>query len=103
LGDRWLSPIIVTFFNPADKKFEFNGFYDLMKVKVFFIYPGKLTVVDSFRIGCIGRMDKLVTQQVVQAAEASLAELGVVNARAPQAAFEERAKMVEESTVADIV
>ena len=26
-----------------------------MKAKGFIIYPGKLTVVDSFRIGCIGR------------------------------------------------
>ena len=52
LQDRWLSPIIVTFFNPADPKFEFNRFYDLMKARGFIIYPGKLTVADSFRRKC---------------------------------------------------
>jgi 2-aminoethylphosphonate-pyruvate transaminase len=55
LDDRWLSPIIVTFFCPADPAFDFNRFYDAMKARGFIIYPGKLTVVDSFRIGCIGR------------------------------------------------
>jgi 2-aminoethylphosphonate-pyruvate transaminase len=51
LEARWLSPIIVTFFCPADPKFVFSNFYDLMKQKGFIIYPGKLTVVDSFRMG----------------------------------------------------
>jgi len=103
LSDQWLSPIIVTFFNPADKKFEFNRFYDLMKAKGFIIYPGKLTVVDSFRIGCIGQMDQIVMQQVVQAARESLTELGVANARAPQTAFEERARLDNQNTVDGIV
>ncbi|MDD9922849.1 MAG: 2-aminoethylphosphonate--pyruvate transaminase, partial [Boseongicola sp.] len=58
LADRWLSPIIVTFFCPADPNFSFQGFYDAMKARGFIIYPGKLTVVDSFRIGCIGRLDE---------------------------------------------
>ena len=40
--------------------FDFGRFYDLMKAKGFIIYPGKLTVVDSFRVGCIGRMDEHV-------------------------------------------
>jgi hypothetical protein len=30
-----------------------------MKAQGFIIYPGKLTVVDSFRVGCIGRMDAM--------------------------------------------
>ena len=54
LKDRWLSPIIVTFFCPTDPAFDFTRFYDAMKSRGFIIYPGKLTVVDSFRIGCIG-------------------------------------------------
>jgi hypothetical protein len=29
-----------------------------MKARGFIIYPGKLTVVDSFRLGCIGRLDE---------------------------------------------
>ena len=93
LGDEWLSPIIVTFFSPAHENFKFEHFYDLMKDKGFIIYPGKLTVADSFRIGCIGRMDEHVMHRVVQAAEASLAEMGVDTATPPSAALAERARL----------
>ncbi len=93
LQNRWLSPIIVTFFCPADERFEFGRFYDLMKDRGFIIYPGKLTVVDSFRVGCIGQMDEQVMRQVVAAAKDSLAEMGVANAAPPVQALEERAKL----------
>ena len=90
LRDRWLSPIIVTFFNPADPNFEFNRFYDLMKARGFIIYPGKLTVVDSFRVGCIGRMDHHVMARVVDAARTCLQEMGVASAAPPASALNER-------------
>jgi len=90
LKDRWLSPIIVTFFSPADPHFVFARFYELMKAKGFIIYPGKLTVVDSFRIGCIGQMDEHVMRQVVQAAGETLAEMGVASGVPPAAAMKER-------------
>ncbi len=93
LANRWLSPIIVTFFCPADPNFVFDRFYDLMKDKGFIIYPGKLTVVDSFRVGCIGQMDEHVMRQVVAAARESLAEMGVASAAPPEAALQERAKL----------
>jgi len=93
LADRWLSPIIVTFFCPSDPKFVFADFYDAMKARGFIIYPGKLTVVDSFRIGCIGRMDHYVMQRAVDAAGAALSQMGVLSATPPAAALEERAKL----------
>jgi len=93
LRDRWLSPIIVTFFNPAHPGFDFPRFYELMKHKGFIIYPGKLTVVDSFRIGCIGRIDEHVMRKVVEAAGQSLQEMGVDTAAPPQSAIAERAKL----------
>lgn len=93
LHDRWLSPIIVTFFNPADPRFEFSVFYELMKERGFIIYPGKLTKVDSFRIGCIGQLDTRVMQGVVQAASKSLEEMGVKSARPSDKAFAEREKL----------
>lgn len=93
LKDRWLSPIIVTFFNPADPKFEFARFYDRMKAKGFIIYPGKLTIVDSFRVGCIGRMDADVMRRVTGAAGETLAEMGVASAEPPEKAMIERAKL----------
>lgn len=93
LADRWLSPIIVTFFNPVDPAFDFTRFYDLMKAQGFIIYPGKLTVVDSFRIGCIGRMDASVMQGVVDAAAHALREMGVSDAAPPAQALAERARL----------
>ncbi|MDX8441324.1 2-aminoethylphosphonate--pyruvate transaminase [Mesorhizobium australafricanum] len=93
LKDRWLSPIIVTFFSPAHPNFVFDGFYELMKDKGFIIYPGKLTVVDSFRIGCIGQMDEHVMRRVVEAASQSLNEMSVDTAAPSPAAIAERAKL----------
>ncbi len=93
LRDHWLSPIIVTFFNPADAKFEFSRFYDLMKQKGFIVYPGKLTVVDSFRVGCIGQMDHHVMRAVVDAARQSLDEMGVTSAAPPKSALNERQRL----------
>ena len=93
LGERWLSPIIVTFFCPADPRFDFTQFYDLMKSKGFIIYPGKLTVVDSFRIGCIGQMDDQIMLKVVKAAKQSLQEMGVSDASPPIKALDERKRL----------
>jgi len=95
LDERWLSPIIVTFFCPADRAFEFTKFYDLMKSEGYIIYPGKLTVVDSFRIGCIGRMDAYVMKGVVSAAKKALEMMGVESAAPPEAAFLERQRLSE--------
>lgn len=93
LDSRWLSPVIVTFFCPADGNFVFSRFYDLMKARGFILYPGKLTVADSFRIGCIGQMDEHVMRRVAAAARETLAEMGVASAAPPAAALEERAKL----------
>ncbi len=93
LKNRWLSPIIVTFFTPAHPAFDFTTFYETMKQKGFIIYPGKLTVVDSFRIGCIGQMDANIMHRVVEAARETLQEMGVSNAHPPKAALVERAKL----------
>ncbi len=93
LGDRWLSPIIVTFFNPAHPRFDFATFYAQMKARGFIIYPGKLTVVDSFRLGCIGRMDEAVMRRVVRAAADSLHAMGVDSAAPPAAALAERTRL----------
>jgi 2-aminoethylphosphonate-pyruvate transaminase len=56
LPDHLQAPIIVTFRMPADPRFVFQSFYDKLKDRGYVIYPGKLTVADSFRIGCIGRL-----------------------------------------------
>ncbi|MEM8632788.1 MAG: 2-aminoethylphosphonate--pyruvate transaminase [Pseudomonadota bacterium] len=93
LDAEWLSPIIVTFFTPEDPAFDFGRFYDAMKLRGFIIYPGKLTEVDSFRVGCIGRMDAAVMDRVVEAARDALDELGVQSAAPPADALKEREKL----------
>ena len=80
LTEGWRSPIIVTFFSPADPAFDFARFYDLMKAQGFIIYPGKLTSVESFRIGCIGALDETVMRRVVAACGEALRTLGVASA-----------------------
>ncbi|MEX3946234.1 2-aminoethylphosphonate--pyruvate transaminase [Paraburkholderia sp. EG287B] len=80
LTEAWRSPIIVTFFSPADPAFDFARFYELMKSQGFIIYPGKLTSVESFRIGCIGALDETVMRRVVAACGEALRTLGVASA-----------------------
>jgi len=53
ISEELQSPIITTFLFPH-KKFSFEHFYQEMKKAGFVIYPGKLTDVDTFRIGNIG-------------------------------------------------
>ena len=77
LEEPWLSPIIVTFHSPTDSAFSFSEFYDRLKAKGYIIYPGKLTEVESFRVGCIGHFDHTVMAGVVKAAEQAMMEMGV--------------------------
>ncbi len=56
LPDELQAPIIITFHMPDDTKFDFNRFYANLSEQGYVIYPGKLTVADSFRVGCIGRL-----------------------------------------------
>ncbi|MCY1281182.1 2-aminoethylphosphonate--pyruvate transaminase [compost metagenome] len=77
LEDRWLSPIITTFFSPEHPNFDFKRFYAELKQRQFVIYPGKLTIAESFRIGCIGQIDEAVVTQLLRAIADSLAAMGV--------------------------
>jgi 2-aminoethylphosphonate-pyruvate transaminase len=77
LSDRLQAPIIVTFHMPKHAKFVFQSFYDKLKERGYVIYPGKLTVADSFRIGCIGRLNAEHMLGALAAIRQVLAELGV--------------------------
>ena len=77
LPDRLQAPIIVTFHMPADPRFRFDAFYDRLRERGYVIYPGKLTVADSFRIGCIGRLGEAEMRGALAAIRAVLDELGV--------------------------
>ena len=85
LPDELQAPIIVTFHTPADPRFDFADFYARLGARGFVIYPGKLTVADSFRIGCIGRLGEAEMRAALGAVHAVLAEMGVTEL-APRAA-----------------
>jgi 2-aminoethylphosphonate-pyruvate transaminase len=77
LPDDLQAPIIVTFHMPADPRFKFDTFYDRLRDKGYVIYPGKLTVGDSFRIGCIGRLGEAEMRGALAAIKATMGEMGV--------------------------
>ena len=77
LPDALQAPIIVTFRTPVDPKFHFETFYDSLRRRGFVIYPGKLTVADSFRIGCIGQLGEAEMLGALAAIDETIGEMGV--------------------------
>jgi 2-aminoethylphosphonate-pyruvate transaminase len=73
------APIIITFHMPNDPKFVFQRFYDGLKDRGYVIYPGKLTVADSFRMGCIGRLYPDHMRGALAAVREVLDEMRVTN------------------------
>ncbi len=72
LPDELQAPIIVTFLMPTDDGFDFPTFYQALSDRGYVIYPGKLTVAETFRMGCIGRLDENHMRGAVEAVAAVL-------------------------------
>ena len=77
LHPRIQAPIIVTFHAPADPRYTFRDFYDRVREKGFVLYPGKLTQVETFRVGCIGAIGPDEMRHAVNAVRDTLAEMGI--------------------------
>ncbi len=77
LADAVQSPIIVTFLMPTHNCFDFSRFYDEMSARGFVIYPGKLALADSFRIGCIGALGPTEMRGAVAAVKVTLEVMGI--------------------------
>ena len=71
------APIIVTFHAPADPRYSFQDFYARVRDKGFVLYPGKLTQVETFRVGCIGAIGPEEMRLAVDAVRGALADMGV--------------------------
>jgi 2-aminoethylphosphonate-pyruvate transaminase len=71
------APIIVTFHAPADARYDFKTFYAAAKQRGFILYPGKLTQVETFRVGCIGAIGRNEMQQAVNAVADALRGMGI--------------------------
>lgn len=61
------APIIATFHAPDHPRYRFKDFYERVKAKGFILYPGKLTQVETFRVGCIGHVDAAGMRAAVKA------------------------------------
>jgi 2-aminoethylphosphonate-pyruvate transaminase len=77
LPDVLQAPIIVTFHSPPDPAYDFKKFYDRVRDRGFILYPGKLTAVDTFRVGCIGAIGPGILKQAVAAVSDVLRDMGV--------------------------
>ena len=77
LPDDLQAPNIVTFHMPADPRFDFDRFYDQMRQQGYVIYPGKLTVAESFRMGCIGRLGQEDMRGAIAAVRYCLDQFGI--------------------------
>ncbi|RVU14960.1 2-aminoethylphosphonate--pyruvate transaminase [Methylobacterium oryzihabitans] len=71
------APIIVTFHAPRDGRYRFADFYGAVRDKGFILYPGKLTRVETFRVGCIGAVTPADMERAVAAVAETFRELGI--------------------------
>ena len=71
------APIIVTFHAPSDSAYDFRTFYEKTRERGYILYPGKLTQVETFRVGCIGAIDDNEMRNVVGAVAQTLKDMGI--------------------------
>jgi 2-aminoethylphosphonate-pyruvate transaminase len=69
------APIIVTFYAPESPRYTFKSFYDAVKARGYILYPGKLTTVETFRVGCMGQLGEHGIAGAVAAVGKVLAEI----------------------------
>jgi 2-aminoethylphosphonate-pyruvate transaminase len=77
LPEEWQGPIITTFRYPPGSAFEFLRFYTLLKERGFVIYPGKITRIETFRVGTIGDIGPEDVARFLAAVEESRSRLAV--------------------------
>ncbi len=71
------APVIVTFHAPRDPVWNFAHFYAAVRDEGYVLYPGKLTQVETFRVGCIGAIDADDLRNAVAAIDRTLVRLGI--------------------------
>jgi 2-aminoethylphosphonate-pyruvate transaminase len=69
------APIIVTFHAPDHPRYQFKSFYDAVKARGYILYPGKLTTLETFRVGCMGQLGERGMGGAVEAVGQVLAQL----------------------------
>jgi 2-aminoethylphosphonate-pyruvate transaminase len=80
------APIIVTFHAPEDPAYDFKAFYQQVKQRGYILYPGKLTQVETFRVGCMGHFGDTGIPGAVTAIGETLRAMGIRQGAAAVAA-----------------
>ena len=73
------APIILTFHAPADPAYEFRAFYEAVRARGYILYPGKLTQLETFRVGCIGAIGPEEMRGAVAAVADAMKEMGIAS------------------------
>ena len=73
------APIILTFHAPADPAYEFRAFYETVRARGYILYPGKLTQLETFRVGCIGAIGPEEMRGAVAAVADAMKEMGIAS------------------------
>ncbi len=75
--DENASPIVATFHNPDHPNFSFQSLFQGMKRRGFVIFPGRLALADTFRIGCMGDVMEADIAEAMEAVAATMQEMGI--------------------------
>jgi 2-aminoethylphosphonate-pyruvate transaminase len=75
--DNFASPIVATFREPNHSDFSFQALFQGMKRRGFVIFPGRLALANTFRIGCMGDVTEDDIGEALQALSDTMAEMGV--------------------------
>lgn len=79
VSDEFASPIVATFHNPDHPAFNFQALFEGMKKRGFIIFPGRLALANTFRIGCMGDLSEADMSDAMQAIADTLEEMGVTH------------------------
>ena len=72
ISEEYQSPIITSFIAPESEGYNFERFYQNLKKQGFVIYPGKVTEIESFRIGNIGEVYSQGIRELLEAVKKSI-------------------------------
>ncbi len=75
--DEFASPIVATFHNPDHPAFSFDALFQGMKRRGYVIFPGRLALADTFRIGCMGDITEADIADAMVALDETMRDMGV--------------------------
>jgi 2-aminoethylphosphonate-pyruvate transaminase len=75
--DSFASPIVATFREPEHPRFSFPALFQGMKRRGFIIFPGRLALANTFRIGCMGDVTEADIAEAMDALAATMEEMGI--------------------------